>query len=142
MLCGCKKETTQVSLVEYNQFVEAISKQTEFEDSSQYVDMTLVMNQMDDYYRYDLIIGNAKEHLDNVRVVCVDDSEATYYPSIGVYDAPVNLDAYTNEESLTYKGIHLSGTTTKESVEVRVLIEFIDEQNLLHQEYIKLSKGM
>lgn len=142
MLSGCKKEVPQVSLADYNQFVEAINNQNEFQDESLYCDITLVMNPVDDHYRYDLLIGNVKERLENVRIVCKDDSQADYYPSLGVYDDPVNLDTYTEANSKTYKGIHLSGITTKEEVEVRVLIEFKDFQGQLHQEYIKLSKGI
>ncbi len=142
MLSGCKKEVPQVSLADYNQFVEAINDQNEFQDESSYCDMTLVMNLVENHYRYDLFIGNVKERLENVRIVCKDDSQADYYPSIGVYDDPVNLDTYTEASTLTYKGIHLSGITTKEEVEVRVLIEFKDSQGQLHQEYIKLSKGI
>lgn len=142
MLSGCKKEVPQVSLADYNQFVEAINDQNEFQDESSYCDMTLVMNLVEGHYRYDLFIGNVKERLENVRIVCKDDSQADYYPSIGVYDDPVNLDTYTEANTLTYKGIHLSGITTKEEVEVHVLIEFKDSQGQLHQEYIKLSKGI
>ena len=142
MLSGCKKEVPQVSLTDYNQFVEAINDQNEFQDESLYCDMTLVVNPVGDHYLFDLLIGNVKERLDNVRIVCKDDSQADYYPSIGVYDDPVNLDTYTEANSLTYKGIHLSGITVKEEVEVRVLIEFKDSQGQLHQEYIKLSKGI
>ena len=142
MLSGCKKEVPQVSLADYNQFVEAINDQNEFQDESSYCDITLVMNSVEDHYRYDLFIGNVKERLENVRIVCKDDSQADYYPSIGVYDDPVNLDTYTKTSTLTYKGIHLSGITTKEEVEIHVLIEFKDSQGQLHQEYIKLSKGI
>ena len=142
MLSGCKKEVPQVSLADYNQFVEAINDQSEFQDESQYYDITLVMNQVDANYRYDLIIGKVTERLEHLRIVCKDDSQADYYPSIGVYDDPVNLDMYTEAGTLTYKGIHLSGITTKEEVQVHVLIEFKDSQGQLHQEYIKLSKGI
>lgn len=142
MLSGCKKEVPQVSLADYNQFVEAIDNQNEFQDESLYYDMTLVMNKVDEHYRYDLIIGNVTQRLENVRIVCKDDSLSDYYPSIGVYDDPVNLDSYTKAETLTYKGVHLSGITRKEEVEVRVLVEFEDSQGKLHQEYIKLSKGI
>ena len=34
MLSGCKKEVPQVSLADYNQFVEAIDNQNEFQDES------------------------------------------------------------------------------------------------------------
>lgn len=142
LLSGCKKEVPQVSLVDYNQFVEAIKNQNEFLTESPYYTITLIVNKVDEGYRYDLLLGDVKERLNSVRIVCYDDSDADYYPSLGVYDDPVNLDTYTDANTLTYKGIHLSGVSQKETVEVRILIEFKDHLEKLHQEYIKLSKGI
>lgn len=141
MLVACKKEE-KVSLTNYNQFVEAISQQSKFIESSAYYDVTLVMNKLESGYRYDVLLGNVKERLSEVRIVCVDDTNADYYPSLGLYDEAIILDNYTDKEAHIYKGINLSGITAKNQIEVRLLVEFKDSQGQLHQEYMKLSKGM
>ena len=142
ILCGCQKSQS-VSLEDYNAFVEALENHSEFNETSTYFNTTLIVNQMENgQYRYDIVIDEVKETLNKVKVLCMDNGRITeYYPSLGVYDEEVvTLANYTDKENHIYQGINLSGITDDPNVVVNILIEFEDQNQKIHQEYIQLRE--
>lgn len=139
ILTGCQKENV-ISLKDYYAFIQAINTQQEYKESSTYFNITLLVNKMEDRYRYDVILSHPIEKLSEVKIVCMDNGDEAYFPSLGVYDEPVTLDDYTDKEALVYKGINLSGVVDFQEVVVKILVEFKDEELNLHQEYIELIK--
>lgn len=141
ILSGCHQETN-ISLEDYHQFVNALDQQTQFQETSDFYDITLIVNQIDEQqFRYDVIIDNVQEELINVKAISKDNSGSNaYYPSLGIYDDEmVILDSYTAKDEHRYKGINLSGITSVNPVEVSVLVEFEDQHGKVHQEYFKLE---
>ena len=139
-LFGCQNQKTQ--LKDYDEFIQKIDQQVDYQTTSSYYHTDLILTKQDQGYRYDFIVKDVSQPLKHVRIVCKDNSSLTlYYPSLGVYDQEdVTLDNQSNKENSIYKGVNLSGLVEKLPCQIKALIEFEDQNGILHQEYIQLEK--
>ena len=93
-----------------------------------------------DQIRYDVIINDPQIEMDNIKAIAYVDKKNKDIPSIGLLEEnSFSLKPnYVNKEEGFYKGINLSGLTTK--TEFKVKIYFTYENNgILEERYVILN---
>lgn len=139
-LSGCntsKKEDTAVSKAkqeEYETYYNAVLENPVFAGSSTNYDISLEMNRVPDgTYRYYVIVDDAKTAMYDVVMIAVEndtpyDSAVKMMPSSGIFEDPVSLiPGQVNKKDGYAKGIVMSGETDQKSVNLKILIEWSNQ---------------
>ncbi len=108
-------------------------------------DVAVVFNEIDDYYRYDVIIDEAQENMFDITAMAYcNEGENNSCPVIGLFDDdPYHLiPNVVDKENHYYKGIQLSGNCDEKST-VKVYISYyLDEEETDFQEYYVEVDGL
>lgn len=122
---GCQTSRTQEDLQfeKYEEIQERLSQCHEFEETDDF-HTTLIYNQLENEYRYDLIIDNPQNIMYDITAMCfVDEDSDQMLPNIGIFDKKsyhLKKDHISKSEGF-YKGIQLSGTAhTKGNVKLYI----------------------
>lgn len=135
VLGGCNKlqKSDDVQFEKYQKAYEKLNDQDHFLTVSSFYDIELVVNEVDDQYRLDVIVDNPKVAMYNIEMIYEINPTGkmqfeTTLPSIGIVDnTTYNMVPYqVNENKGFHKGIVASGLTDKESGSVIVYITWTD----------------
>ena len=137
-LTGCTEDKNTLEKNDYLVFKEKLLEQKEFTNKEDLVvDLNIYTDRVnDEEIAYRVIIDNPKENMYDIKAIVVHNYFTdSIFPSIGIFDSPVDL--IVNNDKL--KGINLSGyiNTTKDikNLEVRVYLEYkneIDETKVIY----------
>lgn len=143
-LTGCTEDKITLEKDDYLVFKEELLKQENFTNEE---DLLLSLNVSADRINeeeisYRMIMDNPEENMHNIKAIVVHNHFTdSIYPSIGIFDEPIDLIVDNDE----VKGITLIGyiKTTKDikdlDLEVRVYIEYTNEQEETKKIYYKTT---
>ncbi len=133
LLAGCSDESVESSgnIEEYYTYYQQILDNGAFITESNYYDIELAINQVDQGYRYSVIIDNPQVAMYNIEALTIiDDNSASInnsvvFPSVGVFDGPYNmLPGQQNISAGFVKGIIMDGIIDSSEVEVLVMVSW------------------
>ena len=132
MMLGCssKQSLESQQFEEYYQIREQLLQQDEFEET-RYFSVTLVYNQVDNQYRYDIVIDHPQiDMYDITAMVYADETVEEMCPSLGILeDNQYHLKKdYVNKQEGFYKGIQLSGKTSQKKAILLYVSYYLDEE--------------
>ena len=128
--CSSKQSLESQQFEEYYQIREQLLQQDEFEET-RYFSVTLVYNQVDNQYRYDIVIDHPQiDMYDITAMVYADETVEEMCPSLGILeDNQYHLKKdYVNKQEGFYKGIQLSGKTSQKKAILLYVSYYLDEE--------------
>ncbi|MBS3972575.1 MAG: hypothetical protein KGZ84_06150 [Erysipelotrichia bacterium] len=140
LLSGCLQQPRDVAferaLTVFESHYFSILDNDRFLNSSNYFNISIEKYELSNQYRYDLIIDNPQVAMYDVVIVIVENNQdfeslSSLTPSLGVFDASVNL--VPNQINLSKgfpKGILLSGISTESTIQLRVMVAWKDYYKL------------
>ncbi len=127
--CGTKKKDSEISdraLNKYKEDLVYIKNAKKFDYVSDKMNVKLYYTEIDEGYRYELVIDEPKEKMYNMRAIsyspsCLDD----YQPAIGYFDKESYsmVPGIVDKKKNIYKGITLSGRVKKKET-LKVYIKY------------------
>lgn len=132
MMLGCssKQSLESQQFEEYYQIREQLLQQDEFEEAKDF-SVALVYNQVDNQYRYDIVIDHPQiDMYDITAMVYADETAEEMCPSLGILeDNEYHLKKdYVNKQEGFYKGIQLSGKTSQKKAILLYVSYYLDEE--------------
>lgn len=136
-LTGCfsQKETVSYSDKQYNEYkkyYKILRSNTNFKTECQDFSIQLVTNKISNgKIRYDVIIDQPCVEMKNIKAIAYVDSHEKNMPSIGLLEKD-NFSLkpnYIDKKNGYYKGINLSGITSKEIFEVKIYLTYNSQNN-------------
>ena len=145
MLLGCstqKKEKpySKKQYNEYMQYYKLLKKRKTFDTSCQDCSIQLVTNRISSTkIRYDIVINNPNLEMQKVKAIALIDLNDKNIPSIGLLekDSFSLKPNYVDKIRGYYKGINLSGITSKKEFDVKIYLTY-NTQNKQIERYIIL----
>jgi hypothetical protein len=140
LLSGCLQQPRDVAferaLTVFESHYFSILDNDRFLNSSNYFNISIEKYELSNQYRYDLIIDDPQVAMYDVVIVIVENNQdfeslSSLTPSLGVFDASVNL--VPNQINLSKgfpKGILLSGISTESTLQLRVMVAWKDYYKL------------
>ena len=138
--CSHSKSIESLQFDEYHQIQESLIEQTVFTDEFDF-DVYVVFNEINDEYRYDLIIDNPQNIMYDITAMCyIDEDTDDMFPSLGVFDEDMFhlKKGYINKEEGFYKGIQLSGMTLQKG-KVKLYISYYDKEDKKIELFIEVN---
>lgn len=127
--CGTKTKNSYISdsvLRKYKEDLSYIKKTKKFDNVSDKMNMKLYYTEINEGYRYELVIDEPKENMYNIKVIsysssCLDD----YQPTIGYFDKETYsmVPGVVDKKKNIYKGISLSGRVKKKET-LKVFVHY------------------
>ena len=146
VLIGCKNKDNNDKKFyrQYKEYENKIDNHNEFLNATNEFNIRLVVNKVEDKkYRYDVIIDTPTinmYHLQAIAKVAGDDNESL--PTLGILEEDIFslVPEVVDKANGIYKGVNLSGITSKSEFSVLVYLTFsTDKQsNNKEERYIKL----
>lgn len=146
-LTGCQTRKSEENIDEqlyqqYQDYYTKLKKCKNFETQLDDCSISLVLNKTNNgNIRYDVIIDNPQNKMDNIKAIALIDEETKYNPpSIGLLENETfSLEpGVIDKEKGIYKGINLSGMTTLEKFSVKIYLTY-EKQNQLIERFIILN---
>jgi len=140
VLIGCgSKENEKL----YDTYVNNLKEQTEFQEELPF-DVNIYFDKLsDNEIRYQVVIDNTKENIYDIKAIAIHDYETSdIFPSIGIVDEKIDL--IQNSEDV--KGVKLVGYIDTDIpleelvIEVRLLVEYINENGEIQKLYYRSTK--
>ena len=138
--CGTKTKDSDISdstLKKYKEDLSYIKKTKKFDNVSDKMNTKLYYTEINEGYRYELIIDEPKENMYNIKAIsysssCLDD----YQPTIGYFDKETYsmIPGIVDKKKNIYKGITLSGRVRKKET-LKVLVEFDTKKSQSGESY-------
>lgn len=126
----------------YTQLKDRLLSQTSF-DSQYPFSVQIVYNELEDQYRYDIIIDNVQVDMYNIIALAyADESDEEMCPTIGIFDEEkFNLKVgFVDKANHFYKGIQLSGTIQdKQTIKLYVRYHPIENQSDYEEKFIEVK---
>ena len=130
--CGTKTKDSDISdnvLKKYKEDLLYTKKTKKIDNYSDKMNIKLYYTEIDDGYRYEMLIDEPKQNMYNIKAIsyspsCLDD----YQPTIGYFDK----ETYSMKN--IYKGITLSGRVRKKET-LKVLVEFDTKKSQSGESY-------
>lgn len=143
LLSGCHQQQESQSEVDlYLHIKQQLLEKEEFDDADFHVQ--LVYNDMEDGYRYDVVIDQPSEDMYHIIALCYnEESSDEVCPSLGIFDSEeFHLKRnYIKKDLGFYKGIQLSGKCQKKNDVLLYICYYTDEnQTNKIEKYIKVVK--
>ena len=136
LLSGCLERPRDVeferALTLYESHYFSILDNDRFLTFSEYFDLSIEKYELSSQYRYDLVIDNPQVAMYDIVVVVVESNQdfetlVNLSPSIGVFDSMVSLvPNQINIDKGFPRGILLSGISTTETIQLKVMISWKD----------------
>ena len=150
LLSGCLERPRDIAferaLTLYESHYFSILDNDRFLTFSNYFDISIEKYELSSQYRYDLIIDNPQVAMYDVVIVVVEGNQdfetlENLSPSIGVFDSTVNLvPNQVNIDKGFPKGILLSGISSNETIQLKVMISWKDYYKLKQiREYFTIN---
>lgn len=146
-LVGCNKQNHVKDDTLYKQYLEyekKLDKAKEYEEYTKDFSINLIVNSIDnDKYRYDIIIDTPSINMYHLQAMAkVVDEDNQSLPTLGVLENDIFslVPGVVDKERGIYKGVNLSGITSKSDFTVLVYLTFSTDVNNEKKEerYIKL----
>ena len=127
--CSSQKNTTSYSKKQYNEYVSyynRLKKSTSFDESCDDCSIQLITNKISNKkIRYDIIINNPVIEMKNIKAIAFIDKRDKNIPSIGLLEK--------DKKNGYYKGINLSGTTSKNKFDVKLYLTYNTEDKQIER---------
>lgn len=136
LICsGCLNGQENEQFQFYHQIQELLLDSKKIMKTNEF-DVKLVYNELDNNYRYDLIIDNPSSEMKNIIAMCYVNKEEDMFPSVGILDNKIYSlkKDYVNKSENYYKGIVLSGVSNKKE-SAKLYISYYNENNI-KKEYL------
>ncbi|MCD8027324.1 MAG: hypothetical protein LUF02_01375 [Erysipelotrichaceae bacterium] len=136
LLSACSTTSNEAGYDSYYEIKNNLINQVELSDDYPF-SICVVFNELDDYYRYDVVIDDAQVNIYDITAMAYCNEDDTTCPVIGLFDEePYHLiPNVVDKENNYYKGIQLSGTCEKiENIKVYISY-YLDEGETEFQEY-------
>lgn len=127
--CGTNTKDSDISdsvLKKYKEDLSYIKKTTKFDNASDKMNIKLYYTEINEGYRYELVIDEPKENMYNIKAIsysssCLDD----YQPTIGYFDKETYsmVPGIVDKKKNIYKGISLSGRVKKKET-LKVFVHY------------------
>lgn len=141
-LTACTHTNTSYNI--YYDLKDKLVSQSEFSDDYPF-DAYVVFNELDDYYRYDVIVDNAQVNMYDITAMAYcNEDDNTSCPVIGLFDEDSYhlIPDFVDKDNNYYKGIQLSGQCDKKQ-DVKLYISYyLDEDETEFQEYFLEVEGL
>ncbi len=136
LLTACSMTSNSTSYDSYYEIKDNLISQNEFNDEYPF-NVYVVYNELDDYYRYDVIIDEAEVNMYDITAMAYCGEDTTTCPVIGLFDEePYHLiPNVIDKENNIYKGIQLSGTCDQIGTIKLYISYYLDEYDTKFQEY-------
>ena len=137
--CSSQKNTTSYSKKQYNEYVSYYNRlkmSTSFDESCDDCSIQLVTNKISNKkIRYDIIINNPVIEMKNIKAIAFIDKKDKNIPSIGLLEKDTfSLNPnYIDKKNGYYKGINLSGTTSKNKFDVKLSLTYNTEDKQIER---------
>lgn len=140
LLSGCIQQPRDVAferaLTVFESHYFSILDNDRFLNSSNYFNITIEKYEIANQFRYDLIIDDPQVAMYDLVIVIVENNQdfeslAALTPSLGVFDASVNL--IPNQVNISKgfpKGVLLSGISSESTMQLRVMVAWKDYYKL------------
>ena len=131
ILTGCQNTQNQDTVSkqlynQYRQYYQLVTSSHNFQTECEECSIQLVVNKTsNDQIRYDVIINAPQIEMDNIKAIAYVDKKNKDIPSIGL------LEGF-------YKGINLSGLTTKTKFKVKIYFTY-ENNGILEERYVILN---
>lgn len=132
--CGTSASNDRVYMEKYETYYQAILDNADFYNKSKYFNIEVVLNIIDEGYRYDVILDNPQVAMYNIEALAIVDDgsvsidQTVAMPSSGIFDEPYHLIPYQVNVSGRYvKGIVLDGVITSAKALIKVIVIWQNE---------------
>ena len=129
LLCACKQKEESISYDEYLNIKSQLELCDVFDRNIDF-EVSLIVNPMNQEFRYDIIINNPSDSMyDITAVACAGEDDNAICPSIGLFDLSQYhlVPNYIDKENGFYKGINLSGIV-KEVRSVKLYVSYYKDK--------------
>ncbi len=138
--CATKNKDSNISdnaLKKYKEDLSYVKKIKKFDHYSDKMNIKLYYTEIDEGYRYEMVIDEPKQNMYNIEAIsysasCLDD----YQPTIGYFDKETYsmIPGVVDKKKNIYKGITLSGRVKKKET-LKVLIKFDTQKSQSDEAY-------
>lgn len=137
-LVGCKSNNND-DWDDYYHYYHKLVSAKKFEDNLDECSIKLIVNEIDNDYRYDIIIDEPKIEMNNIKVIAFIDKNEKNIPSLGLLETDTfSLKPnFVDKNKGYYKGINLSGITSKSDFIVKVYFTYENNEKIIER-YIYL----
>lgn len=138
LLSGChSKPENNETIEQYQSICDELLERSSFDTYDDFK-VTLTYNSVEEGYRYDVVIDEPKEKMQNIIAVATT-KHSDYGPSVGLFDEePYHMSQEVDKENNIYKGLLLSGITSEEEP-VFIYISYQLENNDRVTKYIEVK---
>lgn len=151
LLSGCsitKEKNTQENvnarMDEYETYYLEVQTDGHYETESSNFDLSCEMTQVEDgSYRYYVILDNPKVAMYNVLIMCCENNipyakADKMMPSFGIFEDRVSLvPGQVNSDDGYVRGISVSGESSEDHVDLKILVRWKDTDGNDRSEYLK-----
>lgn len=138
--CGGKKKenpgVSKAKIEAYETYYQAVLDNPVFAGSSENYDISFEMNKIPDgSYRYYVIVDQPRTSMYDIVMIAVEDDipynkAKKMMPSSGIFENPVSMiPGQVNKKDGFAKGVVMSGETKKDSVNLKILVEWSNKDN-------------
>ena len=118
---------------QYKIYEEMLNESKNYQDGSDEFSIRLIINKIDDETnRYDVVIDSPKINMYHLQAIAkVEQDESASLPNLGILEDDVFslVPNVIDKEKGIYKGVNLSGITTKKEFNVLVYLTFYNDEN-------------
>ena len=127
-MTGCQNKEENVKN-EYIAFKKEVLKSANYQEENLPVDIITTIERIDnENINYKTVINNPKENMHNIKIMLVHNYQnENLYPSIGIFDETKELLVENTEEIILEDTIKSNENLSKLDLELKLLIEYIDD---------------
>lgn len=127
-MTGCQNKEENVKN-EYIAFKKEVLKSANYQEENLPVDIITTIERIDnENINYKTVINNPKENMHNIKIMLVHNYQnENLYPSIGIFDETKELLVENTEEIILEDIIKSNENLSKLDLELKLLIEYIDD---------------
>ena len=135
--CSTKEEDEKIAYLEYKNELEEVK---DFDSEVDFNTYFNIVRENEETVNYSLIINNPKINMNNVKALLIHDySTEDAYPSVGIFDEPITLNA-SSEDSIILKGAITSNEDLGD-VKFKLYLEYSDDNGELNKIYYNVKRG-
>lgn len=142
LLTGCSHrdlgdETNDVLLAQYKIYKNKLTRENEYQESSDEFAIKLIVNKMNDENRYDIIIDTPQINMYHLQAIAkIEGDSSNSLPTLGILEEETfSLIPNTVDKTKgIYKGINLSGVTSKDKFNVLIYLTFYSDESSIKKE--------
>ncbi len=130
LLCSCSAGDEDTTTTErYYDMLELLIDVQSFSAEPVYYDLTVELVQIEDGYRYYVIVDNAKIAMYNIQVMAIvtgEDYSETMAPNVGIFEGVSYnmIPNQTNVDAGYVAGLSISGLTDESEATIDILVRY------------------